>query len=163
MACRSRKYNGLIRKLEETRTRSETGQSLVPRGTRSERSAQAGLSGCCITHNGDYVLVCRIPRGPLRGSGGAKSSRSRFQTLVQANFSMISTSSSDWCGRSIGVPIRSQAAPALQSLLDAEVEPSCSDREKRGNVNSNSNNNGGDGDGHPCTGPPEPRPKANCK
>ena len=95
---------------------------------RTGRSAQPGLRGCCITPTETTCWTGGFPVLWVR-SGGAKSVRSSLHPHVLANFLMISTSSSDWCGRSIGVPIRTQAAPAPESLLCAEVEPSCSDRE----------------------------------
>ena len=69
--------------------------------------------------------------GPLRGPGGAKSVRSSLHPHVLFNFLTISSSSSDWCGRNIGVPIRTQNPPSGAPLRCVEVEPSCSDREKK--------------------------------
>ena len=109
-----------------------TSRRALPTGVvgtpRTGRSAQAGLRWCCITPTETTCWCAGFP-GPWVRSGGPKSTRSRFQTLVQANFPMISTSSSDWCGRSIGVPFGPKLHRRRNRASEREVEPSFSDRE----------------------------------
>ena len=75
---------------------------------RTGRSAQAGVRGCCITPTETACWVAGFT-GLWGRSGGAKSVRSSLHPHVLTNFLMISTSSSDWCGRTPHVLISASA------------------------------------------------------
>ena len=97
---------------------------------RTGRSAHAGLRGCCIILAETSCWLAGF-LGPWARFGGAKCTRSSLHPHVLFNFLTISSSSSDWWGRNVGVPNRQQNPPSGAPLRCVEVEPSCSDREKR--------------------------------
>ena len=79
------------------------------------------------------------PRNPPHNRVGyfgdlRRRSFSRFQAQVQEDVWYISTRSSDLCGRDPRLSVETNDAPGAPSLPAAQVEPSCSYREKISHV-----------------------------